>query len=57
MKKQTLQRRLYKLRKDIGDELYLKLSKSQRELIAKTSGTLYLGENVDIERMYKSIEG
>ena len=43
------------LQKDIGDELFNKLSPKQKKLIADTSGSIDLGDNVDIEKMYKDL--
>lgn len=44
------------LKNNIGEELYNKLSSEQKTFIVSVSGTINLGEIVDIDAIYKDIK-
>jgi len=52
----VLVQQLAQLRLEIGNELYNQLNKDERLLLINTSGKLNIGENANIDRMFKSIE-
>jgi len=41
----------------VGKEIWNKLSEKEKEFLVMTAGSLYLGKKVDLERIFKRIEG
>lgn len=51
-----LEDKFFILKKDIGDELFNRLSYEQKRFIVDVSGTINLGKTVDINAIYNRIE-
>jgi hypothetical protein len=53
--KQEEQQKLEALRKEIGDDLYFRLSPSDRLFVVKTAGSVDLGYKVDLNKIFDLI--
>lgn len=56
MQESILTADFFNLRNNIGEELFNQLSYEQRKFIVDVSGTIDLGQAVDIDAVYKGIE-
>lgn len=50
-------KKMVNLYSSIGQKLFNGLTNNQRAVIAETFGSIYVGERVDINRIYKEMEG
>lgn len=53
---ESLENKFLLLKKDVGDELFDQLSYEQKTFIVNVSNTINLGDSVNIDVIYNSIE-
>ena len=41
----------------VGEKLWNKLSEKEKEFLVMTAGSLYLGKNVNLKRIFKEMKG
>jgi len=41
----------------VGEKMWNRLSEKEKEWLVMTAGSLYLGKNVNLERIFKEMEG